>query len=365
MMFASIRAFVLKKVTVSLLVAVVAILCISVLVLFSASQGSWDKLYSHLVNISIAIFLMWCIANLPFQYLHRIAFSLYVVGVLLLLLTMLIGDASKGAQRWLDFGFIRLQPSELMKIAVPLTLAWYFDRYEKVLSLGNYIVATILLLIPVALILDQPDLGTAILVAASGFFIIFFAGLSMRVLVSLIILSLLALPFAWEFLHEYQQQRVLTLLNPYADPLGSGYHTIQSAIALGSGGFFGKGWMNGTQSQLNFLPEGSTDFIFAVLGEEFGLVGIFVLAALYGFIIYKGLHIASLASTLFARLVAISVTLTLFIYAFVNIGMVTGILPVVGVPLPLVSYGGTSAVTLLLGLGILMNIDKNRRLVQT
>jgi rod shape determining protein RodA len=360
-----IRSILLKKMTVSMLVAILAVFGISVLVLFSASQGSWEKLSTHLVNILVAIVLMWCIANLPFQYLHRIALPLYFVGLLLLVLTMFIGDASKGAQRWLDLGFIRLQPSELMKIAVPLTLAWYFDRYEKVLSLSNFILAIVLLVIPVALILEQPDLGTAILVLASGFFIIFFAGLPLRVLLAFVVLFLLALPFAWEFLHEYQRLRVLTLLNPYADPLGSGYHTIQSAIALGSGGFFGKGWMNGTQSQLNFLPEGSTDFIFAVFGEEFGLLGILVLGVLYGFIVYKGLFIASLASTLFARLVAISVTLTFFIYAFVNIGMVTGILPVVGVPLPLVSYGGTSAVTLLLGLGILMNIDKNRRLVQT
>ena len=365
MTFANIQSILLKKMTVSLLVAILALFGISVLVLFSASQGSWDKLSSHLMNILVALVLMWCIANLPFQYLHRIALPLYLIGLLLLVLTMLIGYESKGAQRWLDVGFIRLQPSELMKIVVPLTLAWYFDRYEKVLSLGNFIVAIILLLIPVAIILDQPDLGTAILLAASGFFIIFFAGLSMRVLLTLVVLCLLALPFAWQFLHEYQQQRVLTLVNPYADPLGSGYHTIQSAIALGSGGFFGKGWMNGTQSQLNFLPEGSTDFIFAVLGEEFGLIGIFVVGVLYGFIIYKGLHIASLASTLFSRLVAVSLTLTFFIYVFVNIGMVTGVLPVVGVPLPLISYGGTSAVTLLLGLGILMNIDKNRRLVQT
>jgi rod shape determining protein RodA len=270
-----------------------------------------------------------------------------------------------GAQRWLNLGFTRIQPSELMKIALPLMLAWYFDRYEAILRLRNFAVGAILVLVPVLLIAKQPDLGTALLVSAAGFYVLFLAGLSWKILVGLGVAGAASLPLFWSVLHDYQRQRILTLLDPSQDPLGAGYHTIQSTIALGSGGFFGKGWLNGTQAHLDFLPERTTDFIFAVYSEEFGLVGNIVLLVLFLLVIGRGLVIAANAPTLFTRLLAGAITLTFFTYAFVNMGMVSGILPVVGVPLPLISYGGTSLVTILFGVGLLMSIQTHRRLVQT
>ena len=272
---------------------------------------------------------------------------------------------SNGARRWLHFGVTRFQPAEIMKLALPLMLAWYFHRNETVLRLREFVVAALLLAVPVLLIARQPDLGTAVLVAAVGFYVIFFAGLSWRVLGMLGGLGVAALPLAWGFLHDYQRRRILTLLDPSTDPLGAGYHIIQSTIAVGSGGLWGKGWLNGTQAHLEFIPERHTDFIFAVFSEEFGLIGNLVLLTLYSLLIARGLMIAANAATVFARLLAAAVSLMFFTYAFVNMGMVSGILPVVGVPLPFVSYGGTALATLFIGIGILMSVHRHRRLVQT
>ncbi|HBZ18402.1 MAG TPA: rod shape-determining protein RodA [Betaproteobacteria bacterium] len=338
---------------------------ISLGMLYSSSQGDVGAVLTQANHFAIALVLMWVVAKAPLEYLSRLALPLYLFAVVLLILTALIGEESKGAQRWLDLQVIRIQPSELLKIALPLMLAWYFDRYERVLRPINYLVAALLLLVPVALILRQPDLGTAILVFASGFFVLFFAGMSIRIFGFIATLALLVMPFAWGLLHAYQQRRILMLLNPSADPLGAGYHSIQSTIAIGSGGFLGKGWMDGTQSQLNFLPEGTTDFIFAVIGEEFGFVGVLLIFLVYALLIWRGLKIAAQAPSLFSRLAAISITMTFFIYVFVNVGMVIGLLPIVGVPLPLVSFGGSSAATVLLGMGVLMNFRANRRIVQT
>ena len=358
-------AFITRHLDLQLMVLVGILLGIGLLVLFSASGGSVDRTAAQAVNIGIALGMMWIAANVPLHYLASIAFPLYLIGLLLLIAVALFGLEVNGAQRWLNLGFARIQPSELMKIAVPMMLAWYFDRYEAVLRFRNFVTATLLVVVPVLLIARQPDLGTALLVAAAGFYVLFLAGLSMRLLLGTGLLGVIALPFLWQSLHNYQKQRVLTLLDPMQDPLGAGYHTIQSSIAMGSGGVLGKGWLNGTQSQLEFLPERSTDFIFAVYGEEFGLIGNLVLIILFMLLIGRGLVIAANAPTMFARLLAGGVTLTFFTYVFVNMGMVGGLLPVVGVPLPLISYGGTSLVTLLFGIGLLMSIRTNRRLVQT
>ena len=252
-----------------------------------------------------------------------------------------------------------------MKIALPLVLAWYFDRYEAILKARDFAIAALLVILPVLLIARQPDLGTALLVAAAGFYVLFLAGLSWKILFGLLLTGGASLPLLWSMMHDYQRQRVLTLLDPTQDPLGAGYHTIQSTIALGSGGIFGKGWLNGTQAHLDFLPERTTDFIFAVYAEEFGLVGNLVLVVLFLLVIGRGLVIAANAPTMFTRLLAGAIALTFFTYAFVNMGMVSGILPIVGVPLPLISYGGTSLVTILFGIGLLMSIQTHRRLVQT
>jgi len=275
----------------------------------------------------------------------------------------LFGEVRNGARRWLNLGFTTLQPSEVMKIAVPLVLAWYFHRHEEGLRLRDFALAGVMLAVPVGLIARQPDLGTALLIFASGFFVIFLAGLSWKVLGTLVAVVGAAIPFVWPMLHDYQRQRVLTLLDPSQDPLGAGYHIIQSTIAIGSGGMLGKGWLNGTQAQLDFVPERSTDFILAVFGEEFGLVGNIVLMVLYLLIIARGMMITANASTVFSRLAAGAITLTFFTYAFVNMGMVSGILPVVGVPLPMVSYGGTALLSMLAGFGILMSIATHKQLV--
>lgn len=348
-----------------LLVLVGALLCVGLLTLYSASGGSFERTGAQLMNVAVALALMWIAANVPLHYLSRIALPLYMVGLLLLIAVALFGQVINGAQRWLNLGFTRIQPSELMKIAVPLMLAWYFDRYEAVLRIRNFVMGTVLLLVPVLLIAKQPDLGTALLVIAAGFYVLFLAGLSWKVIVGIGVVGAASVPFLWSYLHDYQRQRVLTLLDPMQDPLGAGYHTIQSTIALGSGGVFGKGWLSGTQSHLDFVPERTTDFIFAVYGEEFGLFGNFLLLVLFVLVIGRGLVIAANAPTLFTRLLAGAITLTFFTYVFVNLGMVSGILPVVGVPLPLISYGGTSLVTILFGVGLLMSVQTHRRLVQT
>jgi len=328
------------------------------------ASASPERIGSQLMHIGIALAVMRVAAQVPPQQLLRLAVPLYLFGILLLIGVALFGDISKGARRWLDLGVIRVQPSELMKIAVPLLLAWFFQKHEALLLPRHYVAAAALLLLPVALIARQPDLGTSILVFAAGFYVIFFAGLPWKVMIGMTVSALAAAPVAWTLLHEYQRQRILMLLDPEKDPLGKGFHIIQSTIAIGSGGIFGKGWRSGTQAQLEFIPERHTDFIFAVFSEEFGLFGNLLLLVLYALLISRGLMIAANAATLFSRLLAGAVTMIFFTYAFVNMGMVSGILPVVGVPLPLVSYGGTALVTLFIGIGILMSIHGNRMLVQ-
>lgn len=328
------------------------------------ASASPERLSSQGMNMLVAIVIMRVVAQIPPQRLMHLALPVYLLGVGLLISVALFGDISKGARRWLNLGFMRVQPSEIMKIAMPLMLAWYFQKHEALLRLRDYAVASTILLVPTALIAQQPDLGTAILVFAAGFYVIFLAGLPWKVIFGLAAAAAAAAPFAWGHLHDYQRARVLTLLDPEKDPLGKGFHIIQSTIAIGSGGWLGKGWGQGTQSQLEFIPERHTDFIFAVYSEEFGLLGNAVLLVLYALLIGRGLMIAANAPTLFSRLLAGAVTLIFFTYAFVNMGMVSGMLPVVGVPLPLVSYGGTALVTLFLGIGILMSIHRHRMLIQ-
>ncbi len=339
------------------------VISIALFVLYSASGQNFAQIGRQLVNLSVALSLMWLVSNISPQRLESIAMPMYVLGVLLLIGVYLFGDISKGARRWLDLGVARIQPSEMMKLAVPMMLAWYFARREASLRLADYGVASVLLAIPMVLVLKQPDLGTALLIGAAGFYVLFLAGLSWRLMGGLALAGAAAMPLVWNLLHDYQRKRVLILLDPSQDPLGAGYHTIQATIALGSGGLAGKGWLHGTQAQLDFLPERHTDFIFAVFGEEFGLLGIMLLLALFLLIIARGLVIAANAQSMFSRLMAGSITLTFFTYAFVNMGMVSGILPVVGVPLPLISYGGTSLVTLLVGFGMLMSIQTHKKLV--
>jgi len=318
------------------------IICGLILLLAAVVMGSAapERMGAHLRSLAIALMAMRVMAGIPPHRLMRLAIPLYCFGIVLLVAVALFGDVSKGARRWLDLGFMRGQPSEIM------------------------VVATLLLLVPVALIMRQPDLGTSLLVLAAGFYVIFFAGLPWKVLVGLLVSAVATAPVAWSFLHDYQRNRILTLLDPEKDPLGKGFHIIQSTIAIGSGGFLGKGWREGTQSQLEFIPEHHTDFILAVFAEEFGLLGNMLLLTLYGFLIGRGLMIAAQATSLFGRLMAGAITMIFFTYAFVNIGMVSGMLPVVGVPLPFVSYGGTALITLCTGVGILMSIHKNRMLVQ-
>ncbi len=359
-------AFLLTQPIDGFLLAVLSLtMLLGLVVLYSATGENMDRVLGQVVSIVVALSIMWAVANLPPQHMMRFAWPTYVLGLLLLVGVALFGEVSHGARRWLHFGVARIQPSELMKIAVPLMLAWYFEKRERGMRLSDFAVAAVMLLVPVALIAKQPDLGTALLIAASGFYVLFLAGIGWRVILSLAVLAAALAPVAWSLMHDYQQQRILTLFDPTQDPLGAGYHTIQSTIALGSGGLFGKGWLHGTQTHLDFLPERHTDFIFAVFGEEFGLFGILWLMLLYLLIVARGLYIAANATTMFTRLLAGSITLTFGTYAFVNMGMVSGILPVVGVPLPLISFGGTSMVTLLLGFGILMSVATHRRLVKS
>jgi rod shape determining protein RodA len=353
------------KIDPPLLALAAAILALGLLTLASAAHENPARITGQAVNILVAFSVMWIAAQFSPQTLMRFALPVYVIGLLLLVAVALAGDVANGARRWLHVGVTRFQPSEVMKIAMPLMLAWYFHKNEATLRLRDYFIAGLLLLVPVLLIARQPDLGTAVLVLAGGFYVIFLAGLSWKILIGMALAGLASMPFLWSLMHDYQRRRVLTLFDPTSDPLGAGYHIIQSTIALGSGGITGKGWMNGTQAHLEFIPERSTDFIFAVFSEEFGLLGNCVLLLLYLLLIGRGLMIAANAPTFFARLMAGAVTLTFFTYVFVNMGMVSGLLPVVGVPLPLVSYGGTAMVTLFVGIGILMSIQKHRKLVQT
>jgi len=340
------------------------IVCLGVLVVYSASGQNLKMVEHHLGNIAIAIVAMLALARLATpQYLRLFTPIAYVAGVLLLVVVDVTGHIGKGAQRWLDIGFMRFQPSEIMKLAVPMMCAWYMHERPLPLTFKDLLVLGILIAIPTAMIVTQPDLGTALLIAASGLIVMLLAGLQIRIILVSIPLLVLVAWGGWHFIHDYQRQRILTFINPENDPLGAGYHIIQSQIAIGSGGVFGKGYMNGSQAQLDFLPERSTDFIFAVIGEEFGLLGQLLLLFLYALVIGRSLYLAMQGQDTFSRLTGGAIALSFFVYVFVNSGMVSGILPVVGVPLPLISYGGTSMVTLLAGFGILMALHSHRKLI--
>jgi rod shape determining protein RodA len=340
------------------------LLCTGMLTLSSAGHDFPGRLEGQMRNIMAAFVFMWVAAVVPPQTLLRLAVPVYTFGVALLLAVAAVGTIKKGARRWLHVG-VDIQPSEIMKIAMPLMLAWYFQTRAGMVKWQSFAVASLLLLIPFGLIAKQPDLGTALLVGASGFWVIFLAGLSWKALAALGIAGGASLPVAWSMMHDYQRERIMTLIDPTSDPLGKGFHIIQSTIAIGSGGVQGKGYMKGTQAYLEFIPERTTDFIFSVYSEEFGLVGNLVLLFLYLLLIGRSMMIAANAPNLFTRLLAGAVSMMFFTYAFVNMGMVSGILPVVGVPLPFMSYGGTALITLGLCSGILMSIQRHRKLVQT
>lgn len=361
-----------------LLFAILLMAGAGLITMYSVGFDHGTRFAAHSRNMLLAVGLMFFVSQVPPQRLMTLAVPLYTLGVMLLLGVELFGIMRKGSQRWLDIGVTVIQPSELMKIAMPLMLAWWFHRREGQLKPLDFVAAGILLIIPVALILKQPDLGTSLLVMSSGLAVIFFAGLSWKLILPPVVLGVIGVVTLiamesqmcapgvdWQILHEYQRQRVCTLLDPSKDPLGKGFHIIQGMIAIGSGGIWGKGFMQGTQTHLEFIPERTTDFIFAAFSEEFGLLGVLGLMCGFIFLIVRGLLIAVEAPTQFSRLVAAAVTLNVFVYAFVNMGMVSGILPVVGVPLPFVSYGGTAMVTLGVGLGILMSIAKSKRLMQS
>lgn len=357
--------------------AVFLLVCAGMLTMFSSGYDHGTRFLDHGRNMLIAGFIMFVVAQIPPQRLMTLAVPLYVLGVTLLIAVAVFGITKKGARRWINVGIV-IQPSEILKIAMPLMLAWWFQKREGQLRPLDFLVAGLLLAVPVGLIMKQPDLGTALLVLAAGLSVIFFAGLSWKLIIPPVLLGVVGLLLLvifepqlcaqgvrWPVLHDYQQQRICTLLDPTRDPLGKGFHIIQGMIAIGSGGIFGKGFMQGTQTHLEFIPERTTDFIFAAFSEEFGLFGNLLLISSFIFLVLRGLAIALEAPTLFARLLAGSVTMIFFTYAFVNMGMVSGILPVVGVPLPFISYGGTAMVTLGMGLGILMSIARSKRLVQT
>ena len=346
-----------------LLMGLIALATTSLFILYSASGQDMTMIWKQVVRFVIAFAFLLVLAQISSNALKRWSPYFYAIGVVLLIAVLVVGQIGKGAQRWLDFGIFVIQPSEIMKLAVPLMVSWYLSEYPLPPDSKRLMIALMIIAIPFILIIKQPDLGTSLLVAGAGFFALLYAGLSWKIIGAMAALGAASAPIGWSLMHDYQRQRVLTLLDPENDPLGAGYHIIQSKIAIGSGGLYGKGWLGGTQSQLDFLPERSTDFIFAAYAEEFGFIGILVLLAIYLFIIVRGLFIAVQAQDTFTRLLAGSLTMTFFIYVFVNIGMVTGILPVVGLPLPLVSYGGTSVVTLMAGFGILMSIHTHRKLL--
>jgi rod shape determining protein RodA len=346
-----------------LLLGIVVIAAFGLVVLWSAGGQDERLMIRQVIRMGVALLVMLAVAQVQPKMLRMWSPWIFAAGLGLLAAVLVAGDFGKGAQRWLDLGFVRFQPSEIMKLAVPMMAAWYLHERSlppRLLEVGAVVV---LVALPALLIARQPDLGTALLVASSGILVLLLGGLRLRLMLLLGGLGAALLPVLWHFMHDYQRTRVLTLFNPESDPLGAGYHIIQSKIAIGSGGLFGKGWGAGSQAQLEFLPERSTDFIFAVLGEEFGLIGLVLLMVAYLFVVGRGLFIALQAQDTFGRLLAGSISLTLFVYVFVNTGMVTGLLPVVGVPLPLVSYGGTSMVTLMAGFGILMSIHSHRNLL--
>lgn len=347
-----------------LLIGIVILAGMGMGVLYSAGSQDFELLNRQMIRLAIAFIVMLLIAQINPGTLKFWAPWLFVIGLLMLIAVLVFGEIGKGAQRWLNLGIFRFQPSELMKIAVPVMTAWYLSDTALPPRGIRLFLTTLIVMVPTLLIAKQPDLGTALLIASSGFFVLLLAGLRLKLILGVITLMAASAPIFWNYLlHGYQRQRILTFLNPENDPLGSGYHIIQSTIAIGSGGLYGKGWLNGTQSHLDFLPEQSTDFIFAVFSEEFGFLGILLLLTIYISVISRGIVIAINAQDTFSRLVAGSITLTFFVYVFVNIGMVSGILPVVGVPLPLISYGGTSMVTLMAAFGILMSIQTHRKLI--
>ncbi len=348
-----------------LLAGLLLIGAVGMFVLYSAGSANEDLLVRQSVRMGVALAVMLVMAQIPPNFLRMWSPIVYIGGLVLLGLVIVGGDVGKGAKRWLDLGVVTFQPSEIMKLAVPMMAAWYLHERPLPPRMGQLLVLAVLILLPTFLIAVQPDLGTALLIASSGVIVVLMAGISARLIAAVGFLAMCCAPVLWYFMHDYQKRRVLTFLDPERDPLGAGYHIIQSKIAIGSGGVFGKGWLNGTQAQLEFLPERSTDFIFAVIGEEFGLLGLLVILVLYLFVVGRGLYIAVQAQDTGSRLLAASISLTFFVYVFVNTGMVTGLLPVVGVPLPLVSYGGTSMVTLLAGFGILMSIHTHRKLLAT
>jgi rod shape determining protein RodA len=346
-----------------LMIGLALVALFGLLVLYSASGQSLAKVMSATVRLGMGVVAMLVLAQVNPNFLRRTSPWLYVLGVVLLLIVDLIGYVGKGAQRWLDLGFVRFQPSELMKLAVPMMCAWYLHERPLPPTPQALLILAGLILMPVGLVIAQPDLGTGALIAIAGALVIVMAGLQVRIMGALAAIVAVVAWFGWSFMHDYQRKRVLTFLDPQTDPLGAGYHIIQSTIAIGSGGAFGKGWTRGSQAQLEFLPERSTDFIFAVIGEEFGLLGLLILLLLYAYVVGRALFLAMQTQDTFARLLGGSLALTFFVYVFINAGMVSGLLPVVGVPLPLVSYGGTSMVTLLAGFGILMSLYSHRKLV--
>lgn len=347
-----------------LLLGLIALMAVGLVTIYSAGGQDIGLIQRQVVRLSLALVVMFILAQLPPMLYRGMSIYFYVIGLLMLVGVLLFGVVGKGAQRWLDLGFMRFQPSEIMKLAVPMMVAWYISKFNLPPRAHHIFIGFILVAIPTLLIAKQPDLGTSLLIASSGIFALFLAGMTWRLISIVGCLGGAFAPIMWFFLmQDYQKQRVLTFLNPESDPLGSGYHIIQSKIAIGSGGLNGKGWLQGTQSQLEFLPERHTDFIFAVFSEEFGLFGVLGLLGIYAFIILRGMWIASRAQDAYSKLLAGAITLTFFVYVFVNMGMVSGLLPVVGVPLPLVSYGGTSMVTLLAGFGILMAISTQTRLM--
>ncbi|MDF1827632.1 MAG: rod shape-determining protein RodA [Legionellaceae bacterium] len=329
-------------------------------ILYSASNANLGMIFRQTMRLSLAFSVMIALSFIPPHKYKYASPGLYILGLLLLLAVMVMGKIGKGAQRWLDLGFFRFQPSEIMKLAVPMMTAWYLDKKALPIDMKSLIIATLIIFIPTLIIAKQPDLGTAIMVASGGVFVIFLAGIAMRTVWWLAAGLAVLAPLLWHLMHDYQKQRILTLLDPERDPLGTGYHIIQSKIAIGSGGMLGKGWLSGSQAHLNFLPEHATDFIYSVAGEEFGFIGAASLIFLFLCISLRCLYIAKNTQTSYTRLLAAGLSMSFFLSAFVNMGMVMGILPVVGVPLPLISYGGTAMVTFLAGFGILMSISSHR-----
>ncbi len=350
---------------VPLLISLLLLITAGLIILYSASSQNLQLIEQQVFHIGLGLLVMVLFAQInPLTY-QRWALWVYLLGIVLLIAVLIVGHVGNGAGRWLNLGFIRFQPSEIMKLALPMFLAWHYHRIHLPLSFSTVIFSGIIILVPVLLIAKQPDLSTALLLIVAGGTVLLLAGLSWYLIGAFITLGALCAPLVWYVLHDYQRQRVLTFFNPERDPLGSGYHIIQSKIAIGSGGLFGKGWLNGTQSHLHFLPEHATDFIFAVCGEEFGFIGNLILIIIFMAIIGRGLYITMHAQDTFTRLLAGSLTLTFFVSFFVNMGMVTGILPVAGLPLPLVSYGGSSMMTLMASFGILMSIQTHRKLLTT